>query len=384
MRPVYADKAVVFANVKSGPVEEMVKPGKIFIRGNYLFINEVNKGIHIYNNSNPSAPQPVSFISIPGNIDVASSGHYLYADMYTDMLTIDIADPLNAKLVDTSLNVFPERYYNGWTPDNSKIIVDWEITDTTVSSDQVERWLGGGCMSCDFFAVPQNAGSGKAGYVPGIAGSMARFAIVNEFLYAVNYSSLIVFDIHNEAEPQRRTETMIGWQIETVYPFRNNLFIGSSSGMFIFNIDQPASPEQKGTFEHARACDPVVSDGEYAFVTLRSGDACAGNSDQLDVIDVRDIMNPQLVKTYPMSNPYGLGKDGDLLFICDGEAGVKVYDATDVLNLQLVNQIRNIDAFDAIPWANRLIVSAVDGLYQYDYTDQSDIKLLSTIRIAGK
>ena len=85
-----------------------------------------------------------------------------------------------------------------------------------------------------------------------------------------------------------------------------------------------------------------------------------------------------------MSNPYGLGKDGDLLFICDGEAGVKVYDASNVLNLQMVNQISNIDAFDAIPWANRLIVSASDGLYQYDYTDQNNIKLLSTIRIAGK
>lgn len=384
MRPVYADKAVVFDNVKSGPVEEMVKPGKIFIRGNYLFINEVNRGIHIYNNSNPSSPQPVSFISIPGNIDVASSGNYLYADIYTDMLTIDIQDPLNAKLVDTSLNVFPERNYNGWTPDNTKMIVDWVISDTTVSSGQIDNWIGGGCMGCDFFAAPQNTGAEKAVYVPGIAGSMARFAIVNDFLYAVNLSSLIVFDIHNEAEPVRKSENFIGWQIETIYPFRNNLFIGSASGMFIFNIDQPAAPEQKGSFAHARACDPVVSDGQYAFVTLRSGDDCAGNSDQLDIIDVSDIMNPYLVKTYALNNPQGLGKDGDLLFICDGEAGVKVYDATDVLDLRLVTQITNIDAFDAIPWANNLIVSAVDGLHQYDYTDRSDIKLLSTIRIAGK
>src|SRR5688500_3063171 len=156
MRPVYADKAVVLSNVKSGPVEEMVKPGKIFIRGNYLFINEVNKRVHIYNNSNPSSPQPVSFISIPGNIDVASSGYYLYADMYTDMLTIDIQDPLNAKLVDTNLNVFPERNYNGLTPDDTKVLVDWDIIDTIVSSDQFDHRFGvGGCMVCDFIVDRQ-------------------------------------------------------------------------------------------------------------------------------------------------------------------------------------------------------------------------------------
>ena len=154
--------------------------------------------------------------------------------------------------------------------------------------------------------------------------------------------------------------------------------------MFIFNIDQPEAPEHKGSFNHATACDPVVSDGNYAYVTLRSGTTCQGFTNQLDIIDVSDVMQPKLIRTYAMTNPHGLGKDGDLLFICDGAAGVKVYNSTNVLNLELVNTIGNIDAFDAIPWADRLIVSAADGLYQYDYSDVNDIKLLSTIRIGNK
>ena len=172
--------------------------------------------------------------------------------------------------------------------------------------------------------------------------------------------------------------------IETIYPFGNSLFIGSSDGLFIYNIDDPASPSQKGSFVHARACDPVVSDGEHAFVTLRSGDACAGNADQLDVIDVSDLANPHLVKTYPLSNPKGLGKDGDLLFVCDADEGIKVFDAADVNQLKLVNQIKDLEAFDVIPWGGRLMVSATDGLHQYDYSDHTNIKLLSRIQIAAE
>lgn len=395
MTPVYADKAVVFENVKSGPSQELSRPGKIFIRGSYLFINEVDKGVHIFDNSNPASPRAVSFIDIPGNLDVAVSGNYLYADMYTDMLTIDITDPLNAKLADTTLGIFPERfYYNGWSANNSQVIVDWLVRDTTVSDNGISiGWNNVGCNSCAFFVSQANgfyserqtnADFAKGGSIPGIAGSMARFVVVNKYLYAVNQSSLLAFDINDESNPMRRKETFIGWQIETIYPFRENLFIGSATGMFIFNIDQPDAPEPKGSFNHFSACDPVVSDGNYAYVTLRSGNTCQGFTNQLDIIDVSDVMQPKHIRTYPMTNPHGLGKDGNLLFICDGAAGVKVYNASDVLNLQPVNTIENIDAFDVIPWAGRLIVSAANGLYQYDYSDVNDIRLLSTIRIGSK
>jgi len=384
MTPVYADKAEVFANIKSGPAQTMTKAGKIFIRGNYLFINELDKGVHIYDNANPTNPRAVAFIRIPGNIEVAVSGHYLYADMYTDMVTIDIADPLQAKLVDTSFAVFPERAYeNGFAPDNSKIIVDWIIKDTTITIDGSTAGIyPGGCPNCSYYAVP--AAQDKANYVPGIAGSMARFVIVNKYLYAVNNASLLVYDINNEANPVRKSQQFLRWPIETIYPFRNNLFIGSTSGMFIFNIDNPVEPEEVSSFSHASACDPVVSDGDYAFVTLRSGGACAGNSNQLDVVDVSTLVHPELIKIYPMTGPNGLGKDGNLLFICDGTDGVKVYDAENVYDLKMINRIRDIDAYDVIPWANRLLVSASEGIMQYDYSDPLNIQLLSTIRTSGK
>jgi len=40
-----------------------------------------------------------------------------------------------------------------------------------------------------------------------------------------------------------------------------------------------------------------------------------------------------------------------------------------------------MDGFDVIPFNNTLMMIADDGLYQYDYSDMSQIKLLSKIGI---
>jgi hypothetical protein len=88
-----------------------------------------------------------------------------------------------------------------------------------------------------------------------------------------------------------------------------------------------------------------------------------------------------LVKTYGLTNPHGLSKDGDLLFVCDGSDGLKVYNASNVLSLQLLDHVKNIETYDVIAWNNRALVVAKDGLYQFDYSDPNNIKLLSKISI---
>ena len=94
--PVYKTTAQVRANIKSNPAEAIQQPGKIVLLGNYIFLNEVDKGIHIIDNSNPSSPKNIAFIDIPGNEDLAVKGNTLYADLYTDLVTLDISDPLHA------------------------------------------------------------------------------------------------------------------------------------------------------------------------------------------------------------------------------------------------------------------------------------------------
>lgn len=125
--PVYKTTAEVRSNIKSDVARDIAKPGKLFIRGQYIYLNETDKGIHIIDNSNPSSPRNVAFVAIPGNLDLAVKGNILYADLYTDLVTLDITNPLHAELKSIIPNAFPfRRYPNGFTLDKTKIIVDWQ------------------------------------------------------------------------------------------------------------------------------------------------------------------------------------------------------------------------------------------------------------------
>ncbi|MEO5995741.1 MAG: hypothetical protein ABIN89_03470 [Chitinophagaceae bacterium] len=379
--PVYRTNAEVRSNIKSNASREFTNPGKLFIRGNYIFLNEVDKGIHIIDNSNPASPKNISFIDIPGNMDLAVKGNILYADLYTDLVAIDITDPLRVEVKKIVDNSFSERRYsNGFISDTSKIIVDWLKKDTTVTEDNSGgRMLYSSCANCmvnDYLAL---SNSSKAASPFGMGGSMARFSIVSNSLYTVNDATLNVYSITVPENPVSVNKVSIGFGIETIFPFKDKLFIGSTTGMFIYDIANQSSPSKMGQFSHMTACDPVIADEKNAFVTLSSGTRCSNASNQLDVLDISSLTMPSLVKTYTMTNPHGLSKDGNSLFICDGTAGLKVYDATDVKDLKLKSNITGFETYDVIAFNNVAIVVAKDGLFQYDYSNMDNIKLLSRI-----
>lgn len=376
--PVYKTKAEVFSALKAGTPAAVSSPGKIFLYGNYIFLNEVDKGVHIIDNSNPSAPVNKYFIPVPGNLDMAVKGNMLYVDMYADLLAIDISDPANIKLKDTISGLFPERIYaGGFVPETGKVIVDWIRKDTTVEVKNTP-WFP--CMTCNFmFATAQDASGGTKASVPGIAGSMARFSIVNNVLYALNATHLNTISLADPANPEPAHSLEMNNQIETIYPFKDKLFIGSATGMLICNIADPLTPTVEGSFIHARACDPVIVDDRYAYITLRTGVFCGGTQNQLDVVDVASVANPKLARTYGMVNPHGLAKYGKTLFICDGNAGLKIYDATDPYALKLEQELTGMDTYDAIAYNKILMLVTREGLKQYDYTDLKNIRLLSTI-----
>ncbi len=387
LQPVYKSKEVVLNEVSSQPPQSLSVPGKMFVYGNYIFVNEVNKGVHIIDNSNPANPVNRRFINIPGNVDIAVLNNTLYADIYTDMLSIDILNPLDVKVTDVAPNVFPERQYgNGVVSDPTQYIVDWVKKDTTVDYTG-DTWNG--CRGCGiwFDAMMFSSASGESSAsaltkaTTGISGSMARFTIVNEYLYAVNRSSLVVFDISDQQHPQKKTEQGIGWNIETIYPFQGNLFIGSATGMFIYNISTPTAPTYVSGISHIRMCDPVISDGKYAYVTLRAGAECGTvTGSQLQVLHITNIATPRLINTYTLTNPFGLGKTGYLLWVCDGTDGLKVYDAKDPEKLSFKYHIKNIEPYDVIPVNDLLIVSAKEGIIQYDASNPEKLAELSRIQ----
>ncbi|MDB5250397.1 MAG: hypothetical protein JWQ40_4791 [Segetibacter sp.] len=375
--PVYKSVAEVRSDIKIDASTPVINPGKIFVLGKYIFLNEVDKGVHVIDNTNPASPVNKYFIAIPGNLDLAVKGNILYADLYRDLVTIDISDPADVRVKKIIENVFPRRQYlNGFWADSTRIIVDWIKKDTTVRADQNNFVFDSRSM----FSFNSTQGAmASAAVTRGISGSMARFTLLNNYLYTVTNSNLNVFNISQPENPVFTNTVPVGWEIETIYPFKNNLFIGSQTGMFIYNTDNPSTPTKVSVFSHLRVCDPVIADDDFAYVTLRSGTRCQGFQNQLDIVAIQNLQAPTLIKSYPLTNPHGLSKDGNTLFICDGDAGLKVFDAAKATGLKLLKTIGGITAYDVITQNNIAMVVATDGLYQYDYSNLANITLKSKI-----
>jgi len=228
------------------------------------------------------------------------------------------------------------------------------------------------CSEQDLFAPASQVGGAE-----GQGGSMARFAISGDYLYTVGNNNLSLFDISNPADPQKQKEIPLGWGVETIFPYGNKLFIGTQIGMQILSIENPQEPKHLSQYQHVVSCDPVVTDGRYAYITLSTGTNCRQAVNQLQIVDLQNISNLQLIAQYDMTNPKGLGIDQNTLFVCDN--GLKIYDATNVKALKLKQQFP-INAYDVIPNNGHLLVIGSDGFYQYSYIN-NDLELLSKIAV---
>lgn len=384
--------------VRTEAARSLVKPGKIYAKDGYLFINELKEGIHLIDNRNPTAPQPVAFLRIPGNGDMAVRNNILYADSYMDLVAFDISNPAQPREVSRVQSVFPSGQFEGgsWSVNPQTVMLSdqrVEYVTETIKTDceggTSSQW--GGCVNCDTlrFSNQSSFASGGGAAAPssnGTAGSMARFALYNDFLYTVSQSDMQLFNIQNEANPVARARINIGWGIETIFPYKDKLFIGSQTGMHIYDNANPASPVRLSTFQHARVCDPVVVHGNTAYVTLRNGNQCGGFTNQLDVIDITSLTNPRLLRSYPMQNPHGVGIDFPNVFICEGQHGLKTFDATSALDVKQLEHLTGMHAYDVIPLGrsaigNLLIMVGQDGLYQFDYSNPRQLRQLSKISV---
>lgn len=212
--------------------------------------------------------------------------------------------------------------------------------------------------------------SDAAGSGTGTGGSLNRFTIIDSFLYVINQSHIECFTI-DHGHMEFVAATKVDNDLETLFPFDSLILVGGNSGMYICDRRSDGSLELVSRYEHIQSCDPVVTDGHYAYVTLSSG--CWAQNDQLDVLDVTDVQNPHLLKSYQMYNPKGLGLDDDLLFICDTGDGLKVYDRSDPVNIIQIAHFKHLYPFDVIPYQGLLFVMTESSIHQFDYKDPNNI-----------
>jgi hypothetical protein len=389
--PIYTSFEAFRGSIKLETPHALTTKGGIYIKDNYLFVTEPNNGVHIIDNSNPSTPNNIGFLRITGNTGIIIKGNYLYANALIDLVVIDISVISNPKEVARLEDIFPNSIpLPSYNPDypiatidkKLGIVTDFEIKE--VKQDIDDNYST--CNGCEFTTTQNETalftdGASTNVQSQGMSGSITKMTLIDNYIYIMEQYNLVPIDISNPLNPKNTNRVSIWRNVETLFAAQNHIFMGTTTGMLIYETSNPDNPTERSVINHIDACDPVIVQGDYAYVTIRSGNTCAGTFNQLDIIDITNLDSPTIKESFQFTNPHGLGIDGTSLFICDGSDGLKILDATNPLTCgdQLISTFSDIQATDIIPFNSTAIVIGDAGIYQYDYTDINNLTLLSTI-----
>jgi hypothetical protein len=236
----------------------------------------------------------------------------------------------------------------------------------------------------------------------GVAGSTSRFAVVGDYLYVLNeyrqqsssglsswaVHTLDTFSLEERSNPFKvdRLE-MDSIVAETLHAVGENLFVGTTSGMQIISLAVPEKPETLSFTGHFTSRDPVVVVGSTAYVTLRTSEtsssgAFSRGANQLQILDVSDLENPQQLSAFEMTAPWGLGVRHDRAYVCDGSAGLRVLNVSDPQEIPVVASVSTDICFDVLVTDDLLVSTGAGGVNQY-YIESGSVEpvLLSTITI---
>lgn len=128
--PILLDRNDFENSVSINEPKSIVNSGKIYVKDSFLFINEINEGFHIYDNSDPSQPKALKFINAPGSTDLAIRNQTLYINQATDLVAVNINTDTYTITVEKRIkNTFPEitppdGFFDQSIPEE-KVIIGW-------------------------------------------------------------------------------------------------------------------------------------------------------------------------------------------------------------------------------------------------------------------
>lgn len=217
-------------------------------------------------------------------------------------------------------------------------------------------------------------------YATGKGGSITRFTVAQNYLYAVTNHFLYTYSLSNPASPELVHTSDLSYDIETIYPYNKYLFLGTRTGLYIYSIDTASSPRLIGQAQHARSCDPVIVNDSVAFVTLKSTGNCGPAQAGLYIHDITNITSPVLKNTIALPDPAGLGLQDSILYVCCGSAGIKIFNVKSPYTPRLISTKTDGNYLDVIPYNGILICDATDGIILYNITDPSAPALIKKIQ----
>ena len=92
-QPIYLGYEALRAAVRSDAPRAITAIGRLYLYGDFVFLNSLNEGVHVIDNRDPENPVNLAFLVIPGNTELEIRDDYLYADSYVDLVTLDLDNP---------------------------------------------------------------------------------------------------------------------------------------------------------------------------------------------------------------------------------------------------------------------------------------------------
>ncbi len=387
--PVIKSKSEFRNSISIRGAQSTNSDGKIYVYNDLLFYIAQNSGIHIFNNENPETPQNIAFIDLEGVNDISVKNDILYTDNFMDLVVFDISNISDIQLVNIEEDMlsyyamFPDDsmyfQYNISPSNEDEFVAEY----TTVYMERTEVENNPDIYWNSISIFEGTALGNDTGINIGTGGSYAKFQIYDNVLYAIDDYVLNAFDITDYNTISLASELWIGgWfgggVLETTFIQKDYLFIGATDGMHIVGLQDEFNPIYISSFTHATGCDPVVVEGNTAYITVRGGNSCGAIEDQINMINISDINTPIEYSTYFLSSPYGLGIRDQVLYVCN-DLGIHVFDAQNPNDIVLGNSY-DISAKDVIPLSSHLIAVGENVIYQYNYVGDFGLELISTIQ----
>ena len=384
---IYGDMDDIRSEALIEPAREIINPGKIFIGEDMILIGEEGEGVHVINNTDRGNPVNESFLNVPGNREFFVSDNFLYAESFYDMIKIDLSNPSLPSIVARAENAIQEEFVDN----NGQTLIGFSYIEKTIELTEQDEFyeeiIGDQLVYLDFGKniIPNSAiPTSFAGNSSSQSGTVNRITKNGDYVYVISNNNMIMLNDNASDFSTSGKYSNIKTDMETIFPYNNNLFIGSRSSMTIYSLQNPSQPTELYDFDHATSCDPVLPYNNVAYITLRTADfsECPGNINALVVLDINNLSSPIEVDEIAMNSPYGMTVINNRLFVGEGTNGLKIFDVSNEKSPTLENHYKDIEAYDIIadPTNNDIIfIAGPDGLDQFEQNAAEQLELKSTI-----
>ena len=228
---IYGDLSALRSQTLFSESRPITDAGKIFIGEDFLLIGEEGEGIHVFDNTVPENPTSIGFINIFGSREFYLAGNELYAESVYDMVKIDLTDIRQPQLISRVEDAFATPITN---TDGEEIIgfhhetvtEEFDINDSRL--EDIRQSINNTIyLNFEQQLIPPSAvPTSFAGNSNGTIGTVNRIAEHNGHVYVIGKSRLSIFSSAGSFELMGQEQ--IGWEMETVYPLGDRLFIGNT------------------------------------------------------------------------------------------------------------------------------------------------------------